>query len=76
MAARGDPDAPLSDEELRAKFRSLAHALPSDGRAALERAVERLEDCGTLDESFFPHVLTVLPASGSERPPCIAATLG
>ncbi|HEX8666358.1 MAG TPA: MmgE/PrpD family protein [Beijerinckiaceae bacterium] len=76
MAARGDADSPLDDEELRAKFRSLAGALPRDDCAALIRAVEELGDCDTLDTSFLPQVLKPLLACEPARPPCIAATLG
>jgi 2-methylcitrate dehydratase PrpD len=75
-AARGDADSPLDDQELRAKFGSLAHALPSDDRAALMRAVEGLESRDRLHASFLPRVLTPPPACEPARPPCIAAKLG
>jgi hypothetical protein len=39
-AARGDADAPLGDDELRAKFELLAGALPRGRRAAIAAAVE------------------------------------
>ena len=67
--ARGDAEAPLEDGELRAKFASLASALPEGVCAALELAVEHLEDGDTLDASFFPRVLTSWSASKRWRMP-------
>jgi 2-methylcitrate dehydratase PrpD len=67
--ARGDAEAPLEDGELRAKFRSLASALPGGVCAALELAVERLADGDTLGARFFPRVLTSWPASERWRMP-------
>jgi 2-methylcitrate dehydratase PrpD len=42
-AARGDPEAPLADEELVQKFRTLTRMLPRARRAAIERAVADLD---------------------------------
>jgi 2-methylcitrate dehydratase PrpD len=50
--ARGDPDAPLDDDELRSKFRSLAVSLREHDRAALELAIDRLDEGGTLHALF------------------------
>lgn len=52
--ARGEPDAPLGDDELRAKFESLAGALRRDERDALKVAVERLEEGATPDALLRP----------------------
>jgi 2-methylcitrate dehydratase PrpD len=60
-AARGDPDAPLDDRELRQKFRSLAGAVPDHARAAIERAVDGLEGCRTVAADFLQ--LLLQPAS-------------
>ena len=65
--ARGDPDAPLDDGELRAKFHALARAMPSRDRAALDRVVERLESCRTLETDLFPYLLRPLPASAADH---------
>jgi 2-methylcitrate dehydratase PrpD len=52
MTARGDSDAPLNDEELRAKFDSLASIIPANDRAAILRAVESLDRAMSTEELF------------------------
>jgi len=48
-AARGDPETALSDDEMLAKFRSLAGGLSSERRAAIEHSVAALDtDPGAL----------------------------
>ena len=42
-AARGDPDDPLPDEELRAKFDKMTRRLPERARQAILRSVEALD---------------------------------
>jgi 2-methylcitrate dehydratase PrpD len=46
-AARGDPEAPLSDEEIAQKFRALARHLAPARVRAIEEAVEDLERTGS-----------------------------
>jgi hypothetical protein len=49
--ARGDYKNPLSEEEVRAKFRSTAGlALPASGVEQLEQAISRIADSPNLDE--------------------------
>ena len=51
VAARGDPEAPLSDGELLAKFRMLAESLPAVRVSRIERAVAELDrDAGALPD--------------------------
>jgi 2-methylcitrate dehydratase PrpD len=42
-AARGDPEAPLSDEEIRQKFRDLAGRLSPARRTMIEQSIEDLD---------------------------------
>jgi 2-methylcitrate dehydratase PrpD len=49
--ARGDPEAPLADDEVSAKFRRLADALPTGRSAAIAASVVALEkDAAALPE--------------------------
>jgi 2-methylcitrate dehydratase PrpD len=43
VAARGDPEAPLSDQQLLAKFRMLAQGLSAERVSRIERAVAALD---------------------------------
>jgi hypothetical protein len=53
--ARGDPGTPLSDDELMAKFRTLAApVIGPDGAREIERAVEGLDVAPDLDALLAP----------------------
>lgn len=64
--ARGDPEHPLTDDELRAKFVDLAGAsLPRSATAAIESAVDRLDaDPASLDTLLA----AVLQPAAPDRP--------
>ena len=52
---RGDFSQPFTEEEVRAKFRDLAgEVLTADGVAAVERAVDRMEDWSGMHEVIDP----------------------
>src|SRR5260370_30323695 len=58
--ARGNPENPLSEDELRAKYRELATPVLGAERAArIERAVGALDD----DDNALPALLTILLSS-------------
>ncbi len=58
--ARGNPENPLSEDELRAKYRELATPVLGAERAArIERAVGALDD----DDNALPALLAILLSS-------------
>jgi 2-methylcitrate dehydratase PrpD len=66
-AARGDADAPLGDDELRAKFELLAGAAPPSRRAAIASAVEALERGARLESDLLPLLLAAPRWAGERR---------
>ncbi len=66
-AARGDADAPLGDDELRAKFELLAGALPRSRRAAIAAAVEALDRGAPLATDLLPLLLSAPRWAGERR---------
>jgi 2-methylcitrate dehydratase PrpD len=66
-AARGDADAPLGDDELRAKFELLAGAVPPSRRAAIAAAVEALDRGARLESDLLPLLLAAPRWAGERR---------
>ena len=66
-AARGDADAPLGDDELRAKFELLAAAVPRSRRAAIAAAVEALDRGARLESDLLPLLLAAPRWAGERR---------
>ena len=66
-AARGDADAPLGDDELRAKFELLAAAVPPSRRAAIAAAVEALDRGARLESDLLPLLLAAPRWAGERR---------
>jgi 2-methylcitrate dehydratase PrpD len=66
-AARGDADAPLGDDELRAKFELLAGALPRGRRAAIAAAVAALDRGAPLKSDLLPLLLAAPRWAGERR---------
>jgi 2-methylcitrate dehydratase PrpD len=64
-AARGDPDSPLSDAEVAAKFRLLAEDLGAERRRRIEDAVAGLE----ADAALGALLAAILEPVGAERRP-------
>jgi 2-methylcitrate dehydratase PrpD len=65
--ARGDADAPLSDDELREKFELLADALSPRRRAAIAEAIEALDRNARLEADLLPLLLTAQNAAVERR---------
>jgi 2-methylcitrate dehydratase PrpD len=65
--ARGDPEAPLSDDEVRQKFRILTGRLSSTRRAAIERAVANLDRSASAAADFGDAVLAPVEEASSDR---------
>jgi 2-methylcitrate dehydratase PrpD len=65
--ARGDPEAPLSDDEVRQKFRMLTGRLTPARRTAIERAVENLDRSELAAAQLCEAVLGPIEAQPLER---------
>jgi 2-methylcitrate dehydratase PrpD len=65
--ARGDPEAPLSDDEVRQKFRNLTGRLTSTRRASIERAVANLDRSASAAADFGEAVLEPVEEASSDR---------
>jgi 2-methylcitrate dehydratase PrpD len=60
--ARGDPEAPLTDDEVLQKFRTLTRRLPASRRIAIEQAITDLDRGGSAAAAFGDAVL--MPMGG------------
>jgi 2-methylcitrate dehydratase PrpD len=67
VPARGDPDRPLAEAEIRAKFDALAAGLPSARRAAIAAAVEGLDAAGAPARDLIEALLAPVGDERSER---------
>jgi 2-methylcitrate dehydratase PrpD len=57
MAARGDPESPLTDMEIVGKFRQLAGALDAERRARIEGAISALENDANASDTLRSCIL-------------------
>jgi 2-methylcitrate dehydratase PrpD len=66
--ARGDPEAPLGEDEIGEKFRVLARDLPQARRAAIEEAVAGLDRDPEAGAALAEAVLGAMAPSASQSP--------